>query len=108
MRRTVCAIVFACFALPAAADELRSAFYALPKPERVELQTHLADLGLYTGAIDGLWGPRTAGAFEQVQSSLAWPAHREMALAMGATAPSQALWAYVSDPDLAASLPSWR
>ena len=96
MRLTLCAVLFACFALPASALPLRSAFYALEKQDRKELQVQLTELGLYAGAIDGLWGPGTANAFTQVQDSLAWPTYRDMAVALGEATPTQALWAYVS------------
>ena len=108
MIRLTLAALLTTFATPTKSEDLRSAFYALPKQERIEMQTQLSGLGLYDGVIDGLWGPGTAGAFAAAQDSLAWPAHQEMAQAMGITKPSEILWSYVAEPDLAASMASWR
>ncbi len=108
MRKILTAVLVLLPALPAAAQDLRSAFYALPRAERMELQERLAAPGLYRGDIDGLWGPGTASAFAAAQDSLAWPAFRELAEDGGAASEAEALWAYVADPALPASLPAWR
>ncbi|MFZ5710427.1 MAG: peptidoglycan-binding domain-containing protein [Pseudomonadota bacterium] len=40
----------------------RSAFLNYSPPMRRAIQARLADYGYYTGAIDGIWGPRTDAA----------------------------------------------
>lgn len=60
-------------ALPAASQDLRSAFYALNRDVRVEIQGALRDQGLYSAQIDGLWGPGTAAAVAAARDSLGYP-----------------------------------
>lgn len=106
-RFTLAAAVF--LAAPQAlAGDLRSAFYALPKADRMILQERLSEPGLYQGVVDGLWGPGTANAVAQAQQSLAWPGYRDTARDAGLTDPGATLWAYILDDDFVASLPSKR
>lgn len=95
-------------ATPAGAEDLRSAFYALPKPDRVAVQLSLAGPGLYVGEIDGLWGPGTARAVDAAQSTLAWPGYLETARDAGVRGTGPVIWAYLGSPDFPASLPGWR
>lgn len=104
MRSLVLTLAFTCFGSLAAAQDLRGEFYALPKAERIALQERLAATGLYQGEIDGLWGPGTAGAVEAARASLAWPSFRAKAREAGAARDAEALWSYLSSPEMSASL----
>lgn len=108
MRLIALTALIACLALPAQAEDLRSAFYALPKGDRIAIQAKLSDAGLYHGALDGLWGPGTANALARAEESLAWDSYAATAAAAGVTSQPAVLWSYVSDPDLRASLPGHR
>lgn len=54
----------------------------MDKQEAIELQTKMKEAGLYTGNIDGIWGPKSQAAFDQYQAkntstaglSIAWSA----------------------------------
>ena len=108
MRLIALAACILLLASPSGAEDLRSAFYSLPKSDRMVLQERLAEAGLYEGTIDGLWGPGTAGALGTAQQSLSWPGYSALAQESGLTPPSRALWSYVIDPDMAAGLADRR
>ncbi len=104
MRLFILALVLTSIGTLAGAQELRSAFYALPRADRIVLQERLAEAGLYSGVIDGLYGPGTAAALQTAQDSLAWPGYRATAEAAGVASPFRALWSFISDPDMTAGL----
>ncbi|KAA9009362.1 peptidoglycan-binding domain-containing protein [Histidinibacterium aquaticum] len=93
---------------PAAAQDLRSAFYSLPRADRIALQEALGETDLYAATIDGLWGPSTAEAVEAAQDSLAWPGYLRRARDEGETNEIAILLDYARSRRLAASLPTLR
>lgn len=50
-------------------EDLRIAFQKNPQDVRKYLQEGLRDASLYSGAIDGAWGPGTAAGYQKVMAS---------------------------------------
>lgn len=61
---------------PVTEAELAAAFTALPKGSREMIQGTMRSSGYYRGAIDGVWGPGMAMAFEQMMQT---PVYRRAA-----------------------------
>ena len=107
-RRLIAAVALSLVALPAAAQDLRSAFYALSREDRKVMQEHLTEPGFYGSDIDGLWGPGTQRAVDAARGTLAFPGFAETARGAGIANEAEIVLLYVQTPDFRASIAGRR
>lgn len=107
-RRLIAAAALSLIAVPSAAQDLRGAFYALPREDRKVMQEHLAEPGFYASDIDGLWGPGTARAVDAARATLAYPNFADTARAAGLVNEAEIVLLYVQTRDFRASIAARR
>ncbi|QQA44376.1 peptidoglycan-binding domain-containing protein [Pelagovum pacificum] len=108
MRRYLIVVTLLAWAAPAAAQELRTEFYALSRQDRQALQEQLVTRGLYASTVDGLWGPGTAAAVDQARATLAYPGFAENAREAGIVNEIEIIRIYLESALMEASSASLR
>ncbi len=107
-RRLIAAFAVSLIALPAVAQDLRGAFYALPREDRKVMQEYLSEPGFYGSDIDGLWGPGTERAVRAARDTLAFQGFAETARAAGIANEVEIVLLYVQTADFRASIAERR